>query len=121
MIRSSTIFVTGLCLFIALILFRVKYEVMALELQHRQINRTIQETKETLHILKAEWALLNEPARLQRLAVKYLPGMKPLKSAQLISFDDLLGGEAGYDKAALEDLIAEATINNDAQAKHDKD
>lgn len=69
-------------------LFRVKYQVVALEKSHKEVIKSIAETKETIHILKAELTHLNDPARLQKLAVLHLD-FKALKPSQVISVDEL--------------------------------
>ena len=75
----------------SIILFRVKNHVMVLESEERTQMDTL---KSDLHVLKAEWAYLNEPAQIQKLAAKYLPGMVPMNTNQILtkqkSLDDLL-------------------------------
>ena len=70
------------------LLFKVKYEVIDLESTLNEINRDIVSHQETIHVLKAEWAHLNEPARLKRLAREHL-NLKPMGPEQLGSFSDL--------------------------------
>lgn len=69
-------------------LFRVKYQVVALEKSHKEITKSIAETKESIHILKAELTHLNDPARLQKLAMTHL-NFKALKPNQIIVVDEL--------------------------------
>jgi hypothetical protein len=112
MIRRSTLIVGGLTLFIGLALFKTKYAVMALEHQHTQVKKNIQETREAIHVLRAEWAHLNDPSRLQTLAQKYLD-IAPVGGSQLVLFDDVAGKDGGYDRNALNNLIAEAARDQD--------
>lgn len=106
--RRSTLAVLGISLVIGLTLFRLKYKVMSLEQHHNQVKRSIQDHREALHILKAEWAHLNDPKRLQELSEKYLDITPPQKT-QLISFADVATTSGNvYDKAALDKLIANA-------------
>ncbi len=78
----------------SIILFRVKNHVMVLESEERTVKRQMDTLKSDLHVLKAEWAYLNEPAQIQKLAAKYLPGMVPMNTNQILtkqkSLDDLL-------------------------------
>lgn len=71
--RSSTALFAVISVVVGVILFRVKYEVDHLAYEHKAISKNIQNTEETIHVLKAEWAHLNDPERIHKLAVKYLP------------------------------------------------
>lgn len=116
MIRRSTLVVGGLTLVVGLALFKTKYAVMSLEQQHSQIKKNIQETREAIHVLRAEWAHLNDPSRLQVLAQKYLD-IAPVGGSQLISFADVAGTNGGYDPKALDNLIAEAAHDQGAPSQ----
>lgn len=56
----------------ALLLYRVKYEVQSLQSQVAETQRRLEQEKEALRVVSAEWAYLNRPERLRRLAAKYL-------------------------------------------------
>ena len=58
-------------------LFQVKYKVQTLEDDLRRLNAAITAEQEQLHVLNAEWAYLNHPARLQELSARYLPLRPP--------------------------------------------
>ena len=95
-------------------MFQLKYEVMRLEQHHRHIQASIGQTKESIHILKAEWAHLNDPSRLNRLCAQFL-AISPIKGSQIIAVRQVQE-EAGreesrsdsphYDQQGLEHLIA---------------
>lgn len=55
-------------------LYRVKYEVQSLKAQVAQATQDMEEEKELLHVEAAEWAYLNRPENLKKLADKYLDG-----------------------------------------------
>jgi cell division protein FtsL len=57
---------------VALGLYQVKYEVQSLEEELQQVRHDIRQDRVALHVLEAEWAYLNRPERLQRLAAKHL-------------------------------------------------
>ena len=57
---------------VALGLYQVKYEVQRLEEDLHQVRSDIRQDRVALHVLEAEWAYLNRPERLQRLASKHL-------------------------------------------------
>jgi hypothetical protein len=92
-------------------LFQLKYEVMNLEQDHQRIRKTIRETGEAIHVLRAEWAHLNDPKRLQNLCERYL-AISPIKGSQLISLQEAVGGDEaggtpGYDRGAMDQLVAD--------------
>ncbi len=86
--RRSTFFTGILAILVGLILFRVKYEVVFLEQQQNQIRKSIIESEESIHVLKAEWAHLNDPKILQVLTQKYLD-LSPIQGSQMISLKDV--------------------------------
>jgi hypothetical protein len=86
--RRSRFFLTIMAFGIGLCLFRVKYQVMALEKNHKEIVKSIAESKEAIHVLKAELTHLNDPARLQKLAMTHL-GFVALKPAQIVTISEL--------------------------------
>ena len=53
-------------------LFTVKYKVQDLEEKIDRTNQKIITSQQATHILKVEWAHLNEAERIERLAQKYL-------------------------------------------------
>lgn len=72
MIRSSTIGFVVFSMIVGVILFKIKYEVVSLENELNVLRKSIYDRKESIHILKAEWAHLTNPDRIQKLAIKYL-------------------------------------------------
>ena len=86
--RRSRFFLTIIAFGVGLCLFRVKYQVMALEKSHKEIVKRIIESKESIHVLKAELTHLNDPARLQKLAVTHL-GFAALKPFQIVTINEL--------------------------------
>lgn len=53
-------------------LYFIKYEVQALKEQNEQLEQAIYKEQMTYQLLQAEWAHLNHPVRLKRLARKHL-------------------------------------------------
>lgn len=112
--RRSTILCGFIAIGIGAGLFQLKYEVMRLEQVYRQVFSSIRSAEESIHVLKAEWAHLNDPKRLQRLAQKHLE-IEPIAGAQLTSLDRVAGGEDSYDREALEQLVADIILDQKAQ------
>jgi len=85
---------TCLCLAAAcgsgLYLYSEKHRTALLD---RQISGVIHQTEAArarTGLLRAEWALLNEPGRLQDMADKYL-ALKPMAPTQFVQLSDLAG------------------------------
>jgi hypothetical protein len=53
-------------------LFQVKFKVQQLHLDSSELKRQLAHEKDTIHVLRAEWAHLNQPDRLDRLSKKFL-------------------------------------------------
>lgn len=62
-------------------LYVVKHRVVEHEGRLTEINRGIARDQQAIHVLRAEWSYLNEPARLRDLAGRHL-GMTSATGAQ---------------------------------------
>jgi len=82
MIRPATLIWATLVVIAGLLLYKVKHDVRALERELAELNRALQERRDRLHVLEAEWSLLNEPERLRDLAARHL-SLVPLRAEQL--------------------------------------
>lgn len=69
-------------------LFLAKYEVQSLEDELLALNRVILEREEELHVLKAEWALLSRPERIQRLSERHLD-LQPVTARRIATRAEL--------------------------------
>lgn len=69
-------------------LYFVKHEVKEQEAHLADLNRQIQSNQEAIHVLKAEWSFLNDPARLKQLSEKYLD-MKVMGPTQVTTMQAL--------------------------------
>ena len=60
-------------------LFQIKFKVQQLNREVVELKQQLDREKNLIHVLKAEWAYLNQPERLQRLTEKFLDlvEMKP--------------------------------------------
>ncbi|MFO0389727.1 MAG: hypothetical protein ACK502_08445 [Alphaproteobacteria bacterium] len=54
------------------VLYSIKYEVQALRAQIAQTSKELEQEREALNVVSAEWEYLNRPERLQALSAKYL-------------------------------------------------
>lgn len=88
MIRPLTFLCMAAAFGSGLYLYSAKHEAALLD---REIARTIRATQaawERTGLLKAEWALVNEPGRLQDLSDRYLQ-LKPMAPTQFVRLTDL--------------------------------
>ena len=67
-------------------LFTVKYKVQDLEERIDRTNYKIVESQQATHILRVEWAHLNEAERIEKLAQKYLK-LEPASIKQVVRLD----------------------------------
>jgi hypothetical protein len=69
-------------------LYQVKHSVSMLDRELREVNRQTEVVRERTQVLRAEWALLNEPDRLRQVAQRHL-ALEPMAPAQFIREADL--------------------------------
>jgi cell division protein FtsL len=69
-------------------LFTVKYKVQDLEEKIDRTNQKIIESQQATHILRVEWAHLNEAERIERLAQKHLK-LEQAGIKQVVRLDSL--------------------------------
>lgn len=73
--------VIGVLVFAAAYVYRIKMESTSRTERVLRLNAEIREQREAIAALRAEWAKLDAPHRLQGLAERHLP-LKPLIAAQ---------------------------------------
>ena len=69
-------------------IFLMKYDVRALEARLVGLDSEITRNRQAVHVLKAEWSYLNQPARLEDLGRRLLL-LTPLDAAQTGTIDDI--------------------------------
>ena len=83
---------TCVCLIMAagsgLYLYQVKQRAFALDASLRSTFHEIDVARERTRMLRADWALVNDPERLQALASQYLK-LQPMQPSQLLTMDQL--------------------------------
>jgi hypothetical protein len=99
MIRASALIWAGLVVLAGLFLYQVKHDVQALEDELATLNRRILATQDRIHVLRAEWSLLNEPARIGDLAQRHL-ALAPMRPDQFARPADIAARVALHRPAA---------------------
>ncbi|NTU76498.1 MAG: hypothetical protein HGA90_01545 [Alphaproteobacteria bacterium] len=89
MSRASTIlFWFTLTIGVSLALYGTSNHVQTLSSQLRGLNAQIEAEQRNIHVLKAEWVYLANPARIEMAARKYL-AMHPTAVKQIASLENL--------------------------------
>ena len=83
MIRPLTLVSLVIAAGAGLYLYQVKHSVSMLDRELRDIHRQTEVARERSQVLRAEWALLNEPDRLRQVAQRHLP-LEPMAPTQFI-------------------------------------
>jgi cell division protein FtsL len=84
---------------LAYVIYQVKYETRALDAEIASLNNKIDEERDAIAVLRAEWSLLNRPERIERLARKYLK-LAPAKPIQLVTVDTV--SDRDFDRTRIE-------------------
>ena len=86
--RVIHLLVIGMLIFAAAYVYRIKMESTARVERVLRLNAEIHEQRDAIATLRAEWARLDAPLRLQGLADRYL-ALKPLNATQYDSLKNL--------------------------------
>lgn len=81
MIGKSSLMLLGMAAVAGAVLFETSFKVQELEESLSAVNRQIVAEHDAIQVLHAEWALLNEPSRLDHLAKEFLP-LQPAETRQ---------------------------------------
>ena len=88
MIRPFTCLALAAALGAGLYLYQEKHRAQLLDRDIAHAVKQAEQSRERIGLLKAEWAALNEPARLAGLATQHLQ-LQPLQPAQFAKLEDL--------------------------------
>jgi cell division protein FtsL len=88
MIHRGLMFWSIVAIATAVGLFTVKYKVQDLEERIDRTNQKIIESQQATHILRVEWAHLNEAERIETLALKHLK-LESASVKQIVRLDQL--------------------------------
>src|SRR5439155_25778935 len=79
--RFIHLLVIGMLVFAAAYVYRIKMESTSRTERVQRLNAEIREQRDAIAVLRAEWAKLDAPLRLQGLADRHLP-LKPVTATQ---------------------------------------
>jgi len=86
--RLIHLLVIGALVFAAAYVYRIKMESTSRTERVLRLRAEIREQRDAIAVLRAEWAKLDAPLRLQGLAERHL-ALKPLNATQYDSFKNL--------------------------------
>jgi hypothetical protein len=86
--RIIHLLVIGVLVFAAAYVYRIKMESTSRTERVLRLHAEIREQRDAIAVLRAEWAKLDAPLRLQGLAERHL-ALKPLSATQYDSFKNL--------------------------------
>ncbi|MDP2122171.1 MAG: hypothetical protein Q8K28_19905 [Hoeflea sp.] len=77
----------------ATVTYQIKHDAEGKLAQVRELQAAITLQTETIDLLEADWSLLNQPSRLQRLSTAFEAdlGLKPIEPAQMAQPHELPG------------------------------
>lgn len=88
MLRVLTLFLTGSLVSLTFMTYGMEHDTRAQQTRIAQIQKAIDQERDAIAILRAEWSHLNRPQRLEKLAKKHL-GLKTLDARQIVSLKEL--------------------------------
>ncbi|TIS95320.1 hypothetical protein [Mesorhizobium sp.] len=92
MFRTSDIVLIAVMVSAAALTYKTKREAEEQLTAVHKIQAQIRYEEDTIDLLKADWSLLTQPSRLQKLADIYKSQLElePVSARQIIGLDDLL-------------------------------
>ena len=91
MFRTSDLILIAVMISAAAVTYHIKGRAEATEDRIGRLHTQIQLEKDQMDVLKADWSLMTQPARLQRVVDVYNEELKlvPVEAGQIVKIDDL--------------------------------
>ncbi|GAA5094731.1 cell division protein FtsL [Bartonella acomydis] len=89
--RTFDMILVMIMICIAGLTYKVKYDVQRRMSEVRRLEHEIAAAKNTVSLLHAEWAVMIEPSRMQKLAKRYQEelGLEIIQPHQVVEFKDI--------------------------------
>ena len=109
MFRTSDIVLIAVMVAAAAFTYKTKHEAEDRQAALRKIEQQIRFEEDTIDLLKADWSLLTQPARLQRLVETFGEQLKlqPVDPHQIVELSDLPVKELNVEQV-IGDEVADA-------------
>ena len=79
---------------LVILIYDMKFETRRLEARAQQLQRAIEDEKDNVALMRAEWSHVARPARVEQLTHETLPDLQPVKAAQIVHQQDFLASLA---------------------------
>jgi hypothetical protein len=120
MLRTFDVVLIVIMIAAAAVTYHVKQRAEQKEMAIAEIRHRIGQEEDNIKLLRAEWSLLTEPSRLQKLTDLYHDqlGLEPLDPKQMTTFQDLpvrpaaVPGTSSADQAAQPDNVMTGSVRN---------
>ena len=91
MFRTSDIVLIAVMVSAAAFTYKTKHEAEERLAEVRRIEADIRYEEDTIDLLQADWSLLTQPSRLQKLSETYSAelGLQPVEARQIVGLDEL--------------------------------
>ena len=89
---------------LACVIYQVKYQARGFDADIAALDKRIDQERDAIAVLRAEWSLLNRPERIDRLAKKHLK-LAPSKPIQIVTLDTV--SDADFDRTRVEPATPE--------------
>ena len=91
MFRTSDIVLIAVMVAAAAFTYKTKHDAEDRQSMLRKIEQQIRFEEDTIDLLKADWSLLTQPSRLQKLAETFSTELEllPLEAHQIVGLDEL--------------------------------
>jgi len=87
-LRILNLIVVGVLILAAAYVYRIKFDSTVQAERLAKIRSEVRRERDTIAALRAQWGELDNPARIEALAKRFLP-LKPIEPTQFSSLDQL--------------------------------
>ena len=109
-VRLLSLLAFGFLVGLVILIYDMKFETRRLEARAAQLTRAIEDEKDNVALMRAEWSHVTSPDRLEKLALEILP-LQPVKSSQLIKQEEFATTFARMPVPAVQTVTEDAIGN----------
>jgi hypothetical protein len=106
-VRLLSLLAFGFLVGLVILIYDMKFETRRLEARAAQLSRAIEDEKDNVALMRAEWSHVTSPDRLEKLALETLP-LQPVKSTQLIKQEEFVATFARMPIPAVRTVVGDA-------------